>query len=115
MDLDCLEPSIYLNDRVIDFYLTYKVSLPPPLSPSLSYTSLFLCRYLWYNMLETGLRERVHIFSSFFHQRLMDSTRDLTGRKERCSSLSLSLSFRYYPSLSLSLLEPVLLRGCTIE
>ena len=23
MDLDCLEPGVYLNDRVIDFYLMY--------------------------------------------------------------------------------------------
>ncbi|CAI8051772.1 Sentrin-specific protease 6, partial [Geodia barretti] len=60
MDLDCLERGVYLNDRVIDFYLMY----------------------LWYDELGAGLRDRVHIFSSFFHQRLMDSTRDLTGTKE---------------------------------
>ena len=28
------------------------------------------------------MRDRVHIFSSFFHQRLMDSTRDMTGCKD---------------------------------
>ena len=51
-------------------------------------------RYLWYDELGTEVRDRVHIFSSFFHQRLMDSTRDMTGSKElRYSTAHTSYSY----------------------
>ena len=101
MDLACLEPGIYLNDRVIDFYLMYVPMSVPHQHTDRTTTvttvdtlGLMACRYLWYN--ELGMEgKRVHIFSSFFHQRLMDSTQDLTGSKELryCTALYLLCLF----------------------
>ncbi|XP_064405387.1 sentrin-specific protease 7-like isoform X4 [Halichondria panicea] len=53
-DVDTLAPGEYINDKVVDFYL----------------------RYMWYERLAERLRSKVHIFSSFFHTRLKDASRD---------------------------------------
>eukprot|EP00731_Ephydatia_muelleri_P028369 Em0020g13a len=52
-DLNCLHPHEYLNDKIINFYLTY-----------------LLCDKF------VNIKERVHIFSSFFLGKLMESPKD---------------------------------------
>ena len=96
MDLACLEPGIYLNDRVIDVPMSvpHQHTDRTTTVTTVDTLGLMACRYLWYN--ELGMEgKRVHIFSSFFHQRLMDSTQDLTGSKELryCTALYLLCLF----------------------